>query len=60
MARYPNRHLLYGGRNTHATVPAPGFPYGVTACGKPITEHDEPQDDNAVINCRACIREMNR
>ena len=57
---WPNRHRLYGGRNTHATRPAPGMPYGFTACHKPIVGNDVPQDDDAPITCRACIREMNR
>lgn len=60
MIRYPSRHRLYGGRNTHATRTAPGMPYGVTACNKPIAGNDEPQADNTIVNCRACIRQMNR
>lgn len=58
--QYPHRHRLYGGRNTHATRTAPGMPYGIAACHKPITGNDWPQDDNTPITCSACIREMNR
>lgn len=58
--RWPARHRLYGGRNTHARRLASGMPYGVTACYKPIVGNDEPQPENTPVTCRACLREINR
>lgn len=60
MTPWPARHRLYGGRNTHASRPVAGMPYGMTACHKPIAGNDEPKDDTAPVTCGACIREMNR
>lgn len=61
---WPNRHRLYGGRNTHASRPTPGTTYGITrgmtACGYPVSGNDHPEPDGTPVTCRNCIRGMNR
>lgn len=57
---HPHRLRLHGGRNTHASRPINGGPDLITACGYMAGPRDERKPDDAVINCRNCIREMNR